>query len=141
MHHAALNDKDIHTAVQVKVPVLGNGSGLGAEPGKEQKERTGSRGNIQLVLGGGGCVDVQRSEGRTGRGGGGGAPEEGIGRTRRVSRGRSVKVRYATADSAGQEVPFRNGFRHSCCPEDTGTQEEPQSSIKPVGPLITHYYR
>lgn len=46
VHYATLDDKDIHATGQVKVPVLGNGSRLGAKPGEEQKKRTGSWGNI-----------------------------------------------------------------------------------------------
>lgn len=46
VRYAALDDKDIHATIQVKVPVLGNGSRLGTKPGEEQKKRTGSWGNI-----------------------------------------------------------------------------------------------
>ena len=41
VHYAALDDKDIYATVEVKVPVLGNRSRLGAKPGEEQKKRTG----------------------------------------------------------------------------------------------------
>lgn len=46
VHDAALDDEDIHAALQVKVPVLGDGSRLGAKPGEEQKKRARSWANI-----------------------------------------------------------------------------------------------
>lgn len=42
VHDAALNHQDVH-AVQVKVPVLGQGPRLGPEPGEEEEEGTGGR--------------------------------------------------------------------------------------------------
>lgn len=42
VHNAALNHQDIH-AVQVKVPVLGQGPRLGPKPGEEEKEGAGGR--------------------------------------------------------------------------------------------------
>lgn len=49
VHYIAPDHKDVHAAVQVKVPVLGHGPWLGAEPGEEKKKGTGSGGTIRRV--------------------------------------------------------------------------------------------
>lgn len=52
----ALDQEDVHSAVQIKVPVLGHRGRPGAEPGEEKEKRTGSGCRIWLVWGGGRCV-------------------------------------------------------------------------------------
>lgn len=57
VHDVALDQEDVHAAVQVEVPVLAHRRPPGAEPGEEEQEGPrGGRGVRWVSGGGGGCA-------------------------------------------------------------------------------------